>query len=239
MTPIAIMAAVLDELAPLAAALAGGSSVAIGRAGQPAWTGALDGRPVVLCASGLGKSNAAHALTALLEAQPVGGVLAVGVGGAYPGAGLSLRDLALASEEIFADEGVETPAGFAGCELIGLALADGVSGNRLPLEAALVARAAAALRERALAVSVGPFATVSTGSGTDLSAARQRERWQALVESMEGAALAQVARRYQLPFLELRAVSNPCGDRDRSRWDLGGAIDAACAAARIVLRVMQ
>ena len=37
---------------------------------------------------------------------------------------------------------------------------------------------------------------------------------------MEGAGAAHVALLYDLPFLEIRAVSNLVGDRDKRRWDL-------------------
>jgi futalosine hydrolase len=237
--PLLIVAATAPELAPLEAALEGGASTAIGRAARPAHEGLVDGREVLLLACGLGKSNAAQALTAVLETRAVSSVLAVGVGGAYPGKRLPLTALTVASEEIFADEGVETPAGFLGCELIGESAHGhpGLTGspNRVPLDPLLVRAAQEHLARAGRPVSVGPFATVSTCSGTDLAAARLRERWGALVESMEGAALAATALRYGVPLLELRSISNLVQNRDRSSWDLEGAIAAAAQGARLIL----
>jgi len=235
--PVVIAAAVESELSALVAVLAGGQSVRVGRA-LSAYAGTLDGCATLLLATGMGKVLAAASLAAVLERETAAGVLSVGVGGAYPGTDLAVGALALASEEILADDGVEQPGGFAGCEAIGIPLVAGLPGNRIPLDERLVARARAQLLERGLAVAVGPFATVSTCSGTDARAARQRERWGALVESMEGAALAAVARRYRTPFLELRAISNPCGDRDLAKWDLARAAAAAQAGARALLGVL-
>ena len=235
---VAVVAAVPEELAPLADALEAGSQLALGRARQPASRGTLAGREVILCASGLGKVNAARTLACLLESQPVGAVLVTGVGGAYPGSRLRPGEVALASEEILADEGVDTPDGFRDVRTIGIPLLPGLAGNRIPLDPDLVERARQALGARGGEVRVGPFATVSTCSGTDLGAARLYERWGALVESMEGAALALVAAHYQVPLVEIRAVSNTCGDRDRGSWDLAGAVRAAEAAARRVLEVL-
>lgn len=41
-----------------------------------------------------------------------------------------------------------------------------------------------------------------------------------VVESMEGAALHYVCLMEKIPFLQIRAVSNVLGDRDKSRWEL-------------------
>jgi futalosine hydrolase len=57
----------------------------------------------------------------------------------------------------------------------------------------------------------------------------ERIRWYqqntpAVVESMEGAPLHYVCLREHIPFLQLRGVSNSVGVRDKSRWDIRGAI---------------
>jgi len=41
-----------------------------------------------------------------------------------------------------------------------------------------------------------------------------------VVESMEGAALHFVCLMEKIPFLQIRAVSNVTGDRDKSRWKI-------------------
>jgi len=47
-----------------------------------------------------------------------------------------------------------------------------------------------------------------------------------VVESMEGAALHYVCLQEHIPFLQLRAVSNDIGQRDKSKWDIKGSIAA-------------
>src|SRR5262245_18523314 len=110
---VVVAAAVDRELADLAGALAGGQSMTVGRVAH-AHAGLLDGDEVLLCGTGMGKVNAAATLAAVLEHETPAGVLCVRVGGAYPGTGLSVCDLTLASEEILADDGVELAGGFAG-----------------------------------------------------------------------------------------------------------------------------
>jgi futalosine hydrolase len=41
-----------------------------------------------------------------------------------------------------------------------------------------------------------------------------------VVESMEGAALHYVCLMEKVPFLQIRAISNITGDRDKNRWKL-------------------
>src|ERR1051325_9191699 len=102
---VVLAAAVERELSDLTAALEDGRSVRIGRI-VFARAGSLEGQKVLVCATGMGKINAAATLAALCEHQTPSGILSIGVGGAYPGTGLGLADLALASEEILADDGV-------------------------------------------------------------------------------------------------------------------------------------
>ena len=90
---------------------------------------------------------------------------------------------------------------------------------------------------RAWDVRTGPFVTVSCCSGTAALGTAMAERFPgALCEGMEGAALAHVAAIYQVPLLELRAVSNLVEDRDMSRWRIREAAETAQQAVRIVVR---
>ena len=81
-------------------------------------------------------------------------------------------------------------------------------------------------------LAVGPLVTVSTCSGTDQTAQVMAQRTGGICENMEGAAVAQICRLYQVPFLELRGISNRVGNRDLDRWDLP-------AAARIAQRALM
>ena len=74
--------------------------------------------------------------------------------------------------------------------------------------------------------SASSGATVSTCSGVDLLSRQLHERTHADVETMEGAAVAAICRRCEVPLLHLRAISNWTGDRERSDWNLGAAVDA-------------
>ncbi|MGB3966579.1 MAG: futalosine hydrolase, partial [Planctomycetota bacterium] len=83
-----------------------------------------------------------------------------------------------------------------------------------------------------LGVPIVRGATVSTCSGNDDLAKVLQRRAHADVETMEGAAVAAVCRKREVPLLQVRAVSNWTGDRDRGEWALGVAVDALRGAVR-------
>jgi len=230
--PLALICSVPLECRHLADALANRREIEIGR--KPAWSGVLDGAPVLLLPAGMGKTNAAHGLTALLETRDVRGVIGFGVGGAYAGSSLQVGDVALASRAVYGDEGVEAPGGWMSTEGIGIPLIEreGVRVfNEISLDAGRVQRAADALTAAGMHVRVGPFVTVSACSGTAARGDELASRFGGVCEGMEGAALAHVAALYGAPFLEVRGISNLVEDRDLSRWRLA---DAAAAAQRAV-----
>jgi futalosine hydrolase len=51
-----------------------------------------------------------------------------------------------------------------------------------------------------------------------------QEKYQASIESMEGAALHFVCLQENIPFIQLRAVSNYIGERDKRNWQMQKAI---------------
>jgi futalosine hydrolase len=52
-----------------------------------------------------------------------------------------------------------------------------------------------------------------------------QQNTRAVVESMEGAPFHFVCLQENIPFLQLRAVSNEVGERDKSKWEIRTAID--------------
>lgn len=229
--PLGLIASVGLETEPLRKRLHDMRPLTVGR--KPAWTGTLAGTPVILVAGGMGKTNASQALAALLETHPVRGVIGFGVGGAYPGSGLDVGGVAVATVEIYGDEGVEGPEGWVSTEAIGIPLVETAGGarfNELRLDEERVDAAERALSAAGVGFVSGPFVTVSACSGTLARGEALRARHDAICESMEGAACAHVAALYEVPFLEVRGISNLVEDRDLNRWKLGDAAEAAAGA---------
>jgi futalosine hydrolase len=246
MNPIIVTASTTMELSLL---IDGASAVPFDGAGHlPAFRGRAGGNDVILAVTGIGKVNAASAATVLLERFTPQLLINTGCGGAFPGSGLSVGELAVASCESFPDEGVETPQGWRGLDLIGIPVFEGRAErffNQLPLSGELAAGALGCAREQGLRAELGPFHTVSTCSGTSGRGAELLRRFPGICENMEGGAVAQVALIYGVPFLEVRGISNLVEDRDLSRWDLQravaevqkfllGYLEVSCFARRVL-----
>jgi futalosine hydrolase len=192
--------------------------------------GAPDDTDVVV--GGVGRTNAAAATTeAIVRKGPFDLVVSTGFAGALPGAGLGLGDVVVASACVYMEEGLLTPDGYADMAGLGFPLGD-FEGNRVPVDA----RAADALASE---FASGAIATVATCSGTDDLAAEVVRRTGAVAEAMEGAAVVHAARRLGVAGIEIRAISNTCGDRGRQQWDLGGARRALGEGVARAVRVLR
>lgn len=190
----------------------------------------LAGTELLIATTGIGKVNAACCATLLLERFAPELLVNTGCGGAFPEAGLFVGDLAVAKSECLADEGVLTPAGWHGLELIGIPVFQEQGEryfNTIPLDEALSRRAAEAAKATGFPVALGPFLTVSTCSGTSARGRELLRHFPGICENMEGGAVAQAALRFRTPVLEVRGISNMVEDRDMSRWDLKGAVARA------------
>lgn len=181
-------------------------------------------RGLDLIAAGVGPALAAAATataltTAALEGAPYGLVVSTGIGGGFaPGA--PVGSLVVADEITAADLGARTADGFLSVTELGF----GTVTHRPP--ETLVREVAAATGAR-----TGAVLTVSTVTGTAERAAELRERHPtALAEAMEGFGVAEAAAAHRTPVLEIRAVSNPVGPRDRAAWRIGDALAALTEA---------
>jgi len=209
--------------------------------GRALYHGTLASQAVALQHSGVGKANAAATAAMLLDSLCPEAVLCFGCAGAYPGSGLQIGDLILASEEIYGDEGAMTSDGFLDMEGLGFPLVE-TGGerwfNRFPADPELLGsnhRLIAAQTGKGRRVAVGPLVTVSACSGTVVLGRELARRTGGLGENMEGAAVAQLCARFGVPFFEVRGISNLVEERDLSRWELAAAAAAAQQAIRAVL----
>jgi futalosine hydrolase len=237
MKPILIIAAMPMETALLENALE--QSERINTAGFEYVEGKLGNLKIIVSAGGVGKINSAAATAVLIERHCPELVINTGCAGAYVGSGLSIGNLAVASEEVLGDEGVILGAGWKDLRYMELPALD--HGGRRHFNTISLSRHAS---EKAMQLADyygvllmrGRFATVSTCSGTRQRGEELARRWDAIAENMEGAAVALVCLRYGIDCLEIRGISNLVEERDMKKWEFARAVEAA---QRFVLKYLE
>jgi futalosine hydrolase len=188
-----------------------------------------EGQDVLVVAGGVGPAAAAAAAAYLVATHDVTLVASLGVAGAFASARLAHGDIALATSIVAADLGAMSPERFLDLAALGL---DG--GAIVDCPQPLVAAARDRMIGAGLHVAVGAVLTLSTMTGTAERAAELMGAHGGIAEAMEGAGVAHVAALHGLPVLEIRAISNEVGLRDRSSWDLATALTSLGTAARAV-----
>ncbi len=68
--------------------------------------------------------------------------------------------------------------------------------------------------------------TVAGVTGTKAEAQNLYNQYGADIENMEGFSIAYVAMLHNIPFIEIRAISNLVGSRDTKYWDIKKAINS-------------
>ncbi|NVN89992.1 MAG: futalosine hydrolase [Desulfuromonadales bacterium] len=237
MKPVLIIAAVPQETKLLEQALRN-----IAHVTTPGFTtamGALGTLPVVICVAGVGKINAAAATATLIERHQPQLVINAGCAGAYPGNGLAIGDLAVASVEILGDEGVITSNGWMDLQEMNLPyLTKGSQRyfNEIPLSRHAAQKAMHLADYLGVGLTRGRFVTVSSCSGSLLQGEELAQRCNAIAENMEGAAVALVCLRYGVDCLEIRGISNLVEERNMGNWNIPRAVEAA---QRFVLKYLE
>ena len=183
-------------------------------------------------AAGVGSVAAAVRTTrALLSANDYSLVICAGIGGGFSGR-TEVGSLVVANEIIAADLGAETLEGFCSVDELGFGF------SHIQPDASKVERLTKALLMAKLPVITGPVLTVSTVTGTAASADELAARVPgAAAEAMEGYGVGCAALDRGLPVLEVRAISNMVGPRDRSAWRIQEALDVLEAASSVLMEV--
>lgn len=165
--------------------------------------------------TGVGLTAATYALTESVLTKRPHFILQAGIAGGFDTA-RALGSVLSVRSEIIGDLGVKEDGRFRSLFDLNLLGSEDAPwrGGRLSADDTVMARAGLPAVD---GVSVNEIST---------DAARIAD-WQGRgigVESMEGAALHYVALRQNIPFLQIRSLSNFAGERDKSKWTIGAAI---------------
>ena len=186
-------------------------------------------RSFYLAHSGVGKVNAAATLALAINKLKPKNVIQFGIGGAFVGSFLAIGHVAVANCEIHLDSGVQLIDNWQDMKSLGFPLVKGERPfyNKIPTDTSLT-------RELEQVTGAIPciFGTSESLTGSLKAAKVLQERFDVSIESMEGAAAAQVCLALDVPFAELRSVSNIVGERDKAAWDIPHALGEVNKAIR-------
>ncbi|NLK51589.1 MAG: futalosine hydrolase [Syntrophomonadaceae bacterium] len=183
-------------------------------------------------AAGVGAVATAVKTAKVLANSEYNLVVSAGIGGGFPGRA-EVGSLVVANKIVAADLGAETQEGFCSLDELGLGV------TSMEVDAGLANRVIEGFLEAELPVNMGPVLTVSTVTGTAARAAELAARVPgATAEAMEGYGAALAAQDRGVPMLEIRAISNLVGPRDRSAWRIKEALNVLEAASLVLSEVL-
>jgi adenosylhomocysteine nucleosidase len=246
--PIGLICAIPQELIELRAALEHDRRGEIGGFGFD--VGRLDGQPVVLAEAGIGKVNTAAVATLLAASFEARVLVFSGVAGGLDPA-LHIGDLVIATRAIQHDCGVIEDERLQPYQAGHVPFFNPTEELGYAVDPALLER----VRGRLEGLALPPLSALAGGAGRrpqlvfgtilagdqyihcEATRVRLQREFAAQAVAMEGGALAQVARRLGVPWLEIRALSDLAG-KD-SRFDFAAfAHEVAASSARILRRLL-
>jgi futalosine hydrolase len=175
----------------------------------------LAGHEITVLTTGVGSLATLYSLTAEVVRRRPGLVIQAGIAGCFTG---KPPGEVVAVKEEMTDLGVWEGGGFKSLFDMGL-----TSPDDLPYSGGLLINPYKKLLElsgleEVRALSVNEITTDPARIGW------YQQNGRPVVESMEGAALHYVCLSEDIPFLQIRSVSNEVGVRDKTKWDISAAV---------------
>jgi futalosine hydrolase len=182
--------------------------------------------------TGVGLLPSTYAIMQLIGRSKPDLVIQVGIAGSF-NPSLELGTAVTVEREILADIGVFEKDGYRDIFELGLA------GNNMP-----PFEQGAIVNHHDNLIEAASLPTVSAVSVNEISTHPQKialfaEKYKASIESMEGAALHYVCALQEIPFIQIRGISNLVGERDKTNWKIPEALLAATNACINLINKIQ
>lgn len=167
--------------------------------------------------SGVGLVNTTFALTSFLSNTKPDLIIQAGIGGSFHSQ-LPLTSTCLIEKEYFGDLGVVEHHQFFDLFDKGFMNADDTPFSNRALSNQYIPRYNTIGLKTATGISVNEISTHPE------RIQQLKNKYNPEIESMEGAALHFVALKKDIPFLQLRSISNFVGERNKENWKMKEAI---------------
>ncbi|MBK8087040.1 MAG: futalosine hydrolase [Chitinophagaceae bacterium] len=168
--------------------------------------------------TGVGSINTTYALMKHLQVKKPDVIIMAGIAGAMSKK-LNLGDVVVIKEEALADLGVQEKDGYK--DVFDLKL---LASNKFPFTKKKLVNSFSTLMERTLLPTVNSI-TVNQITSSKKTAELYSKKYKAAIENMEGAALHLVCIKENIPFVQIRSISNYVGERNKKKWELKEAVE--------------
>jgi futalosine hydrolase len=172
---------------------------------------------VTVANTGIGIASTAYHLAGLLQ-NKYDLALNIGIAGSFSEK-LNIGEVVAVYSETFGDFGVAGINGFSTCFEENI-----LSANMFPFSNGVLRSENAWKMSNDLSISAVKGVTNNTVSGEENLIKRMRDKFSPEIETMEGAAFFYVCLMENVPFVEIRAISNMVESRDKNKWNIPLAI---------------
>lgn len=167
--------------------------------------------------AGVGMVSTAYELTKKLASKKYDLVLQVGIAGTYD-RNIQLGDVVFITSETMGDLGAEDHYNFLDVFDLGLADKDAA-----PFADKLLNTPAHITHEK-INLPKATSLSINMTSGSSFTATARYEKYGCQIENMEGGAVHYICPREQVPFAQIRSISNYVEARDKSKWKIKDAV---------------
>lgn len=179
--------------------------------------GKLSEKKIKYCITGIGAAALTYNTLQFIHNEKPGILIQAGISGCFDN-NISLSSVFIIKQDRFADLGVEENNEWK--DIFDMHLADP---NSLPYKNGWL------INEKSERYNPNDLQIVAGISVNEVSTSLQKihllkQKYDPVVESMEGAAFHYVCMRQNISFLQIRAVSNYLGERNKSNWEIEKSI---------------
>ncbi len=167
---------------------------------------------------GVGQVNTTYALMKYLQMKRPDVVVMAGIAGSFTSK-LQLGDVVVVKDEVMADLGVQEKDGYK--DVFDLNL---IASNQSPFSKKKLVNPSSEYLKRTKLKKVSGV-TVNQVTSSKKTAELYQLKYKAAIESMEGAALHFVCIKENIPFLQIRSISNYVGERNKKKWKVKEAVE--------------
>jgi len=181
--------------------------------------------------TGVGLTAATYSLCRSIYKQKPDLIIQAGISGSFD-TDLTINDVVAIEKDCIGDEGVEEAGYFHSIFNLGL-----LGENEFPWQNKYLINKNPIIKDCGL--KLVNAVTVNQISTSNKQIKYYRDKLKVQIESMEGAALHYVCISEGIPFLQIRAISNYAGERNKEKWDLKNSIGRLNEELRRIIKTLK